>query len=86
MVTYTGSGESPEDPIIIEGVSDNFEAVKAEYSYLSSKFGNRGVDWKLNQQSLMEINGRMMDKIDIELADKSEVSIYFDITEYFGQY
>ena len=86
MVTYQGSGESTDDPIVIEGVSNNFEAVQAEYTYLSQKFGTRGVDWKMLQQSLIESNGRMMDKMDIELSNGSKVTLYFDITEYFGQF
>ncbi|MHA1929054.1 MAG: hypothetical protein ACTSV2_10820 [Candidatus Thorarchaeota archaeon] len=86
MVTYQGSGESPDDPIIIEGVSGNFEAEQAEYSYLSQKFGNRGVDWKMLQQSLIESNGRMMDRMELELSGGSQVTLYFDITEYFGQF
>ena len=86
MVTYQGSGESIDDPIIIEGVSNNFEAVQAEYSYLSQKFGNKGVDWKMLQQSLMGSNGRMLDKMDIELSDGRRITLYFDITKYFGQF
>ena len=86
MVSYKGSGESQDDPIIIEGVSDNMEAVKAEYSYLSQKFGTKGVDWNLLQQSLMGVNGRMMDKMELELSDGRKITLYFDITKYFGQY
>ena len=86
MVSYKGSGESQDDPIIIEGVSNNMEAVKAEYSYLSQKFGAKGVDWNLLTQSLIGSNDRMMDQLDIELADGRKITLYFDITKYFGQY
>jgi len=86
MVSYKGTGESSDDPIIIGGVSNNMEAVRAEYSYLSQKFGVKGVDWNLLQQSLMGINDRMMDKMDIELSDGRKITLYFDITEHFGSY
>ncbi|MGY5875986.1 MAG: hypothetical protein RTU30_09585 [Candidatus Thorarchaeota archaeon] len=86
MVDFKGSGNSVEDPIFISGVSGHFAAVDAEYVYLREKFGERGSDWTLIQQSLMGVDDRQIDKMDIKLASGETVIVYFDITEWFGKW
>ncbi len=86
MVEFKGSGESVEDPIFISGVSGHFEAIDAEYEYLRQELGERGKDWTLIQQSLLGLEGRQVDQMDIRLASGEEKTIYFDITEWFGKW
>ena len=84
MVSYSGSGSSVKDPIIVSDVKTHFEAVDAEYAYLSQRFGRKGTHWKLLLQSLLGTDGKQIDKIDIELSNGQSVTLFFDITKYFG--
>ena len=86
MATYSGSGETLEDPIIISDVESHFEAIAAEYEYLDKKYGKRGVDWRLVQQSLLGQEGKQIDQMEIEVTGKGEFTYYFDITAYFGKF
>jgi hypothetical protein len=86
VVSYSGSGTA-EDPIRIVGVSNNYEAVQAEYQYLQKHFGVQNRDWKLVRQVLLKTSdGRMNDLMVVRQADGRQVEIRFDITEYFGKW
>lgn len=78
-------GTTMENAIIIENAEDQFQGVDAEYRYLSEMYGDRGVSWILKKQSLIKENGRYYDFIEIKLSIGSEVSLYFDITSFFGK-
>ena len=84
MVSYSGSGDSVKDPIVISDVKTDFEAVKAEYAYLARRFGRKGVDWKLILQTLHSSEGKQIDSIEVELPGGKRLTLYFDITKYFG--
>lgn len=86
MATYSGGGETLEDPIVISGVESHFEAVEAEYEYLDQMYGKRGEDWRLIRQSLLGEEGRQIDQVDIEVKGKGAVTCYFDITAHFGKF
>ena len=86
MVEFKGSGDSAEDPIFISGVDGHFAAVDAEYVYLREKYGERGSDWTLIQQSLLGLEDRQIDKMEIKLASGEMKTIYFNITEWFGKW
>jgi hypothetical protein len=86
MPSYSGSGESVDDPIIISDVDGHFDAINAEYSYLRKKYGERGVEWWLVQQSLLGHEGKQIDAMEIKLKSGDIVILYFDITKYFGQF
>lgn len=79
------SGKTMEEAIVILEAEDNTEGIQYEYFYLSRKFGMRGKDWTLKSQSLHEKNGKMYDKMYIILNDKSEKTLFFDITDFFGK-
>jgi hypothetical protein len=59
--------------------------VKAEYRYLARKFGRLGVDWKPVGQGLLEHDHRQYDEMHIQLADGTQRTIFFDITQFFGK-
>lgn len=84
MVSYSGPGESVGNPIAISGVKTDLQAVDAEYAYLAKRFGRRGTDWKLLLQSLLDSDGKQIDKMDIELSSGECLTIYFDISRCFG--
>lgn len=86
MASFSGSGESPDDPIVISGVEGHFQAIDAEYQYLAQRFGQRRRDWRLIQQALVTVDGKAMDRMDIQLADGTTLTLFFDISAYFGQF
>jgi hypothetical protein len=79
------NGLSFDDAVIINNASTHFEGIDAEYNFISKKYGNREVDWKLKKQTLIEQAGRFFDQIEIILKNGLEISLYFDITEFFGK-
>lgn len=86
MVTYKGLGNSFDDPIIIEGVKNNFEGISAEYQYLNKVLGIRNKDWRLVKQSLVMKENKAFDVLEIELANGERKTYYFDITNFFGKW
>ncbi|NHJ14514.1 MAG: hypothetical protein EAX95_12615 [Candidatus Thorarchaeota archaeon] len=86
MPSYSGSGKTLEDPIVISDVESHFEAIAAEYEFLDQKYGRRGVDWRLVRQSLLGQDGKQIDQMEIEVTGHGELTYYFDITEYFGKF
>jgi hypothetical protein len=84
MMSYSGSGESIGDPIVIFGVKTDLQAVDAEYEYLAKRFGRKDTDWKLVLQSLLDSGRKKIDSMEIELANGKRLTLYFDITKYFG--
>lgn len=86
MVTYSAhKGKSIEDAIIITDVNDHFEGINAEYHYIEHKFGQRGVDWQLIRQELLKENEGVYDRLIIQLSDQTVVSLYFNLSEFFGK-
>jgi hypothetical protein len=83
-ITFQGSGESPEDPVIIKGAPNHQLGVAAEYRFISHKYGLRDVHWRLEMQMLLK-GPRMMDLIGIELADGTKKEIYFDLSDFWGK-
>ena len=75
-----GDGSSLEDAIIISDCND-IEGVDLEYIEVKKRFGN----YTLIRQSLLNNEGRMFDKLELELEDGSNIEVYFDITDFFGK-
>jgi len=84
-ITFSNnSGQSIEDAIIIDYAQGEEDGEASEYYYLQEKFGQIDVDWFLESQELVTEEKRFYDKMNIELADKTRATVYFDITEFFG--
>lgn len=84
MAIYSSNkGTSIKDAIVISGVATHFEGIRAEYQYLSHKFGKQGIDWNLEMQALMKKGNRFYDKMTIRLADESRKVLFFEITAFF---
>lgn len=85
-VTFQGgAGGSPDTAVIIRGAADNVAGVAAEYRYLREKFGKQHQDWRLQRQALLQQAGKVFDVMHLELANGSQQTIYFDITDFFGK-
>ncbi|TXT55370.1 MAG: hypothetical protein BAJATHORv1_40281 [Candidatus Thorarchaeota archaeon] len=86
MVSFIGEGASINDPIRIVDVVTHFEAIDAEYHLLRELHGKKDEDWFLIKQTLLSEQGRYIDVLDIQLADGTLMSIFFDITEFWGKF
>lgn len=85
-ITFSNNrGESIDDAISIYNAKTDSEGVVSEYYYLEWRFGERGVDWELDQQFLLQEEDRFYDRMDINFSDGKETTIYFDITDFFGK-
>jgi len=75
-----GDGSSFEEAIKISNCS-NTEGVKQEYIEVRKRLGN----YQLIRQSLQDKNGRMFDVLELILENGREITLYFDITDFFGK-
>jgi hypothetical protein len=80
------SGSTTEDAIVISDARNASEGVGAEYEYLTSLFGQRGKTWQLEGQALLNHEGKMFDRMNVLLANGTKLTLYFDITDFFGKY
>lgn len=74
-----GDGSSIEKAIIISDC-DDIEGVDQEYLLIRNIFG----EFKMIQQSLLNVKKKVYDKLEIE-ADGKRVEVFFDITDFFGK-
>ena len=85
-ITFKGGpGDKPENAVVILGASNSFAGIAAEYNYLRQKFGRRNVDWNLVRQSVLQQQGKVYDRMDLDLKDGSRKTVFFDIGEFFGK-
>ena len=82
-----GFGETVDAPILIHRQTPN-DYVALEYEILDCLCRGRLVRWKLQQQTLLEHEGRKIDRMTIETrqslnpdAAVQVENIYFDVTE-----
>ena len=86
IIFSENGGQSMEDAVIIMNAKGDMEGVGAEYYYLEKKFGRNGVDWNLISQSFVSDDaGRYYDKLDIPLSTGKMITMYFDITDFYGK-
>ncbi len=80
-----GPGDTPETAVVISGAADSMAGISAEYDWLAQKFGRKNVDWSLRRQSVMQQQGKVYDRMEIELKDGSRRIVFFDISGFFGK-
>ncbi len=86
QITFKGvPGDTPETAVVISGAADSMAGIGAEYDWLARKFGRKNVDWRLRRQSVMPQQGKVYDRLEIELKDGSQRIVFFDITGFFGK-
>lgn len=85
-----GPGNSFQSAVVINGVTCTAIGIRAEKQYLTERFGlDRTIagdpnGWQQIAQTTGSSGGRRYDLITIKLADQSEQTVIFDITEFFG--
>lgn len=79
-----GKGMSIEEAVLINTTSSNI-GVSAEYQYVSQLHGERGKDWNLEYQDLLNLEGKHYDALHIKTRDGCKLTYYFDISKFFGK-
>lgn len=79
--TVGGNGLSISEAIVINE-SNETDGVAAEYDWLRANYPG----YSLIKQSLINVEGKPYDKMDIKTADGVKKTIYFDISNFFGKF
>jgi hypothetical protein len=80
-ISYAGGdGSSFEKAVLIKGATEE-TGVHAEYEYLQKHYPG----YRRGGQSLQSSKGRSFDVLELTTADGKKMTIYFDITEFFGK-
>jgi len=81
-ITYSGGdGSSFEKAVAIHGATEQ-TGVDAEYDYLARHFPG----YHQSRQSLTSHEKRRYDVLEFTTANGAKMTIYFDITEFFGKF
>ena len=69
--------------------SDPSKGIAQEYGYLSYRYGERGIDWKVKKQMLVihqELNGSVtpVDVFQIQQADGTKDEVWIDISSFYA--
>src|SRR5215475_13849920 len=78
-----GNGDSVEAAIVVRGARFDLEGTYAEFAWLTQKYGQKDKDWKLLTHSHGKHGTRDIDTFEIQLADGTPVTVFFDCTESF---
>jgi hypothetical protein len=84
LVVSGGTGDSIQDAIVIKKTPRGLSAAGAEHLFLTRRFGQRGKDWTLTRQDLLQADRRVYDTYCVRLADESEQTLYFDVTDWLA--
>ena len=85
LVVTGGPGDSMQTAIVIKKTPKGLSAAGAELMLLNQRYGTRNTDWTLKQQDLVRAESKVYDAYQIALADGSERSVYFDVTEWLAR-
>jgi hypothetical protein len=86
IIIKGGPGDTLETAFIISGAPTSQVGITAEYHVLEKLFGPRNVDWRLKSQSVLRQQGKVYDRMEVELKSGAQKTIFFDITEFFGKF
>jgi hypothetical protein len=81
-----GDGRSVETAFKIVGAQDGFEGIAAEYDYIRLCAEYLEEEIKIVSQSLHHIDDKSYDIFLIQFEDGEEREMWFDITDYYGNY
>jgi hypothetical protein len=79
-----GDGTSMHAAVVIKGAKGEQDGTAAEYKYLDLLLPD--VSHTVRSQALLEDGGRSFDRLDVELAGGKSMTVFFDITDYFGKF
>src|SRR5690349_20003041 len=80
VVFSAGDGSSIEKAVIVQASNEN-DGVAAEYKWLKEHYPG----YARGNQSLMNSGGRAYDRLEITTSNGQPLSVFFDITSFFGK-
>jgi hypothetical protein len=78
------NSEAIKNAIIIDA-PDTALGIIEEHRYIEKIYGEKGKNWTLLEQRLIQENLKDYDMFLIKTADGFEIKIYFEITSFFGK-
>ena len=84
LVVTGGPGDSLQNAIVIKKTPKGFSAAGAKLLFLTQRYGQRGRDWTLTHQDLVQANEKMYDTYRVRLTDETERRLYFDVTGWLN--
>jgi hypothetical protein len=85
LVVTGGPGTSLQDAIVIRKTPKGLSAAGAEMMLLTQRYGKRNTDWTVKRQDLVRIDSKVYDTYQVVLADRSECSMYFEVSEWLAR-
>jgi hypothetical protein len=77
-----GDGSSMEQAVVIKGAKDSEEGIDAEAKWVKKVHGK----WTKDRQALLDQNGKKYDRIEYTTPKGEKMTVYFDITDFFGKF
>jgi hypothetical protein len=75
-----GDGSSIENAVIIKA-PNTITGMRGEYDWIKKNHP----DWQLKEQSVLNSGGRVYDKMAFQTPQGRRVTLFFDITDFFGK-
>ena len=85
LVVTGGPGDTPQTAIVIKKTPRGLSAAGAETMLLGKWFGERGKNWTMKRQEMLQVDGRTYDTYEVLLTSGSERKLYFDVTEWLSR-
>lgn len=81
-----GNGNSFKKAVVIIAKNSK-DGADAEYYFLDKKYGREKSNWYLIQKDLVFKENKPYDVLKIkELSNNNEISVYFEISSFYGKY
>jgi len=85
LVVTGGPGDTIQTAIVIKKTPRGLSAAGAEYMLLRKWFGERGSNWTMKRQEMLQVEGRTYDSYEVVLTDGSAKRLFFDVTEWLSR-
>jgi hypothetical protein len=85
LVVTGGPGHTLQTAIVIKKTPRGLSAAGAEMMLLQKWFGERGRDWTMKRQEMVQADSRTYDTYEVVLIDGSERRLYFDVTDWLAR-
>lgn len=82
IVFEGGDGSSMEKAVIIKNAKNEEEGVESEVLWMKKVHPG----WRKGNQALLIKKGKSYDRIEYSSPDGKTMTVFFDITEFFGKY
>ncbi len=85
LVVTGGPGASLQTAIVIKKTPRGLSAAGAEMMLLGKWFGERGKQWAMRRQEMVQVDGRTYDTYQVVLSDGGERQLFFDVTDWLNR-